>query len=94
MSVNRRVTTSVYPITFYIWRDPVVTAGAMIYTILRALCIIVGAFLLLKALWLLRIGENERRFLLYGIIGVIVITLPWWGISFYLFSIHPVITNH
>lgn len=70
------------------------TFAQIAYPLLRILCIVIGAYMVLKALWILRIGENERGFMIRGIVGVVIGTLPWWGFLIYLTFAHPVISHN
>lgn len=56
-------------------------------------CLVVGVIFILRAIWALRAGERERSFILNGVIGVLLILLPWglvWifmiGVPMYMFS--------
>lgn len=71
-----------------------ITFDQMLFPLSRILCIVVGAYLLLRALWILRIGENERGFIIRGVLGVMIGALPWWGMLIYLLFVHPVVTSN
>jgi hypothetical protein len=36
-----------------------------------------GIYYILKAIWILRLGENEALFVLRGMIGIALLILPW-----------------
>lgn len=41
-------------------------------------CVLSGLFFILQAIWTLRTGQNEARFLSRGMIGLILLILPWF----------------
>ena len=71
------------------------TISEIIIFLLQIISVVIGAYLILKALWIWRVGENERGFLIRGIVGIIIVTFPWWGqILYLLFLAHGVVVSN
>ncbi|MCF8567734.1 hypothetical protein LLE49_23725 [Alicyclobacillus tolerans] len=50
----------------------------MILIPLALICAMFGVYFVLKAIWALRTGENEKLFIRRGLIGVALIVVPWF----------------
>jgi len=47
------------------------------------ICGAFGVYFILKAIWALREGKNERLFILRGLVGLVLLVFPWviWGVA-------------
>jgi hypothetical protein len=64
--------------------------GALIPVAILGLFSLSGLYFLLKAVWALRLGQHEARFLSSALLGVILLALPW----FLLLSFSIPFTGH
>lgn len=51
--------------------------GMILMTAVAVFCSLAGLFFILKAIWVLRVGMDEPRFIMRGMIGMILLVLPW-----------------
>ncbi|MCF8564256.1 hypothetical protein LLE49_05805 [Alicyclobacillus tolerans] len=49
----------------------------LVAVLLGLICAGFGVYFILKAIWALRTGDNERLFIRRGLIGVLLVVLPW-----------------
>ncbi|WP_029420911.1 hypothetical protein [Alicyclobacillus macrosporangiidus] len=49
----------------------------LVMALLGTACFLSGIYFLLRAVWRLRIGDDEREFLRFAFIGMLLCVLPW-----------------
>ncbi|OFW77331.1 MAG: hypothetical protein A2201_02945 [Alicyclobacillus sp. RIFOXYA1_FULL_53_8] len=61
--------------------------------IFSLICVVFGVYFILKALWTLREGKNERLFIVRAFVGILLLVLPSLIMALQLFVVSSTISR-